>query len=59
MKTFKVTYNHNVYKPSSYNIFKQQQDFILTLQSDSLENAKEILKNEHNKNPFYFSFTEI
>ena len=59
MKTFKITYNHNIYKPSNYDIFKQQQDWILTLEAEDIEQAKEILKKSHNKNPAYFSIVEI
>ena len=55
MKTFLVTYNHLVYKPSNYEVFKQQQNFKLEIQATDLENAKEILKTQHNKNPFYFN----
>jgi len=57
MKTFIVTYNHIVFKPSNYDLFKTQQSWKLEIEANDLTEAKEILKKEHNKNPFYFTFT--
>lgn len=59
MKTFVVTYNHLVFKPSNYEVFKQQQNFKLEIQANNLEDVKEILKTQHNKNPFYFNINLI
>lgn len=58
MKTYLITYNHNYYRPSSYDIYKKQLGFRLEIESDSIEGAKTILKKEHNLNPFYFNFIE-
>lgn len=58
MKTFIITYNHIVFKPSNYDIFKQQQLFKLEIQAENENEAKEILKTQHNKNPFYFNIHE-
>jgi len=59
MKTFIITYNHNVFKPSNYDIFKQQQNFKLEILATDIREAKEILKNQYNKNPSYFTILEI
>jgi hypothetical protein len=48
-----------VFKPSNYAIFKQQQLFKLEIQANNDDEVKEILKKEHNKNPFYFNITKI
>ena len=58
MKTFIITYNHIVYKPSSYDLFKSQQAWSLSIEASELSEAENILKTQHNKNPFYFTFTE-
>lgn len=58
MKTYIVTYNHNVFKPSNYDIFKSQQSFKLEITAENEDKVKEILKTEHNKNPFYFSIQQ-
>ncbi len=59
MKSFKITFDHSVYKPSSYYIFKEQQKFELNLDSKNLETVKETIKKEHNINPFYLKIIEL
>ena len=57
MKTFTVKYDFSVYRPSSLNIYDQQNAFSVDIIAEDLAGAKNKLKTEHNKNPFYFKFT--
>lgn len=56
MTTFTVTYDHTVYKPSNYDVFKQQQLWKVEIIANDLQSAKETFKKEYNKNPSYFKF---
>lgn len=56
MITFIVTYDHTVYKPSNYDVFKQQQLWKVEIIANDLQSAKETFKKEYNKNPSYFKF---
>jgi len=55
---YTVTYNHEVSKPSSYDILMIQKKWSLDIEADTLEAAEQILKTEHNKNPFYFNLIQ-
>ena len=55
-QVYTVTYDHSVYKPSNYDVYKEQQTFSLRITAMSLRDAKNILREEHNLNPFYFKF---
>lgn len=59
MKKFLVTYNHFVYKPSSYDVYKRQLGWSLQLEAKNLEEAKEKLSVDWGKNPAYFNFKEL
>lgn len=52
---YKVKYNHKVYKPSNYEVMKEQERWELEIEADSFEEAKNRLREEHGYNPFYFS----
>ena len=58
MKKFKITYDHQVFKPSNLSIFERQQNFKLIIEAIDFQDAKIILKTKHNKNPFYFKISE-
>lgn len=59
MKKFIVTYDFQVYKPSNIHIYERQKAFSLEVNAESETDARQILIKEHNKNPFYFKFTEV
>lgn len=59
MKSFIVKYDHIVFKPNTYGHLKREENWELKISANNLEEAKEILKNEHKKNPFYFTITEV
>lgn len=58
MKTFIVTYDFTVYKPSSLTIYDRQNSFSVDIVAEDLTEAKNKLRNEHQKNPFYFKFIQ-
>jgi len=58
MKTFSVTYDFTVYKPSNLHIYEQQKGFSVVVSGSDLANAKNSFKKEFNKNPAYFKFVE-
>jgi hypothetical protein len=58
MNNYRVTYNHINFKPSSYDLLQSQSMWVLNIKAISIEEAKEILKSDHNKNPFYFNIEE-
>jgi len=58
MKTFIVTYDFTVYRPSSLNIFDRQKSFSIEILAEDKTEARQILLKEHNKNPFYFQFIQ-
>lgn len=58
MKTFTVTYDFTVYKPSNIDIYESQKKFLINIDAEDLQEAKNILKNDYNKNPSYFKFQE-
>jgi hypothetical protein len=55
MKTFIITYNFNVYRPSDIYTYNRQSAFKLELEAENIETVKDILKNEYNLNPTYFT----
>ena len=59
MNKFIVTYNFNVYKTSSLPIYERQKAFKLEIEANNETEARQVLLNDHNKNPFYFKFTKI
>jgi len=59
MKKFKVTYNHDVYKPSNYEMFKAQQAWSITIEAEDLNTAKGKLKLMYIINPAYFNIVEV
>lgn len=59
MKTFIVTYDFSVYKPSSLNIYEQQKSFKAEVKATDKTEARTIFMKEYNKNHFYFQFTEV
>ena len=58
MKTFTVTYDFNVFKPSNIHIYEQQKNFIVNIDATELQEAKVIFLKTYNKNPMYFKFQE-
>lgn len=57
-KTFTVTYDFNVFKPSNFEVYQQQKLFSLTVTGSDLRDAKENFLKSQNKNPMYFKFQE-
>ncbi len=58
MKLFTVTYDFSVYKPSSISVYDRQLSFSVDIEAEDLADARNKLRNEHNKNPFYFKFIQ-
>ena len=58
MKTFSVTYDFTVYKPSNLHVYEQQKCFSVIVYGSDLSDAKDNFKKEFNKNPAYFKFIE-
>lgn len=56
---FIVKYDHKKFKPSNYEILKNQKAFELKIMAKDLDEAKNKLRIEHNLNPFYFKFNNI
>jgi len=59
MYTIKVQYDHQKYRPHTYKELIRQKEWRLIIKAISVDEAKRILKEEHNLNPFYFKFIEI
>lgn len=59
MRKFKVTYDHTVFRPHSYVEYKRQLNWSVEIEAENLLKAKEILKNVHHYNHFYFKFEII
>ena len=59
LETMKVQYDHQKYRPHTYGELVRQKEWELIIEAISINEAKKILKEEHNLNPFYFKFIGI
>ena len=59
MKKFKVTHDHNKYRPASYLRMEQELKFVVKIEADSLDSAKKQFTELYRKNAFYFKFQEV
>ncbi len=59
MKKYRVTYDHSVYKPSNYELYKKQCAWSAEVEADNLADAKFEFRVQFEKNPIYFNFTEL
>ena len=56
---FKVTYNHEVYRPSNYDTLVREKAFELIIEAEGIFDAEYQLKENHNLNPFYFKIERL